>query len=109
VQQAYLTDRVLLHEGKPQEYGTQAIARDGRFEPRKLRDPDHVDERRASVGLDSLAEYLARMAAHHAPEPIRVPCPACQATIEAWPPDVGDARTATCPECGQEVTFRTAN
>ena len=26
VQQAYLTDRVLLHEGKPQEYGTQAIA-----------------------------------------------------------------------------------
>jgi len=107
-QQAYLTDRVLLHEGKPQEYGTQAIARDGRFEARKLRDPDHVDERRASVGLDSLAEYLARMAAHHAPEPIRVPCPACQATIEAWPPDVGDARTVTCPECGQEVTFRTA-
>jgi hypothetical protein len=107
-QQAYLTDRVLLHEGKPQEYGTQAIARDGRFEARKLRDPDHVDERRASVGLDSLAEYLARMAAHHAPESIRVPCPACQATIEAWPPDVGDARTVTCPECGQEVTFRTA-
>jgi hypothetical protein len=107
-QQAYLTDRVLLHEGKPQEYGTQAIARDGRFEARKLRDPDHVDERRASVGLDSLAEYLARMAAHHAPEPIRVPCPACQATIESWPPDVGDARTVTCPECGQEVTFRTA-
>lgn len=108
VQQAYLTDRVLLHEGKPQEYGTQAIARDGRFEPRKLRDPDHVDQRRASVGLDSLAEYLARMAEHHAPEPIRVPCPACQATIEAWPPDVGDTRTATCPECGQEVTFGTA-
>jgi hypothetical protein len=47
VQQAYLTDRVLLHEGKPQEYGTQAIARDGRFEPRNLRDPDHVDQRRA--------------------------------------------------------------
>jgi len=108
VQQAYLTDRVLLHEGKPQEYGTQAIARDGRFEPRKLRDPDHVDQRRASVGLGSLAEYLARMAEHHAPEPIRVPCPACQAPIEAWPPDVGDTRTATCPECGQEVTFRTA-
>jgi ABC-type glutathione transport system ATPase component len=41
----------LLHEGKPQEYGTQAIARDGRFEPRKLRDPDHVDQRRASASL----------------------------------------------------------
>jgi hypothetical protein len=67
VQQAYLTDRVLLHEGKPQEYGTQAIARDGRFEPQKLRDPDHVDQRRASVGLGPLAGYLARMAGHYGP------------------------------------------
>jgi hypothetical protein len=73
--------------------------RHGRFEPRKLRDPDHVDQRRASVGLGSLAGYLARMAEHHAPQPMRVPCPACQATIEAWPPDAGDSRTATCPEC----------
>ena len=66
-QQAYLTDRVLLHEGQPQEYGTQAIARNGRFEARKLRDPDHVDERRASVGLGPLAGYLARMADRIAP------------------------------------------
>jgi hypothetical protein len=66
-QQAYLTDRVLLHEGKPQEYGTQAIVRDGRFEPTKLRDPSQVDQRRASVGLGSLAEYLAGMAADYAP------------------------------------------
>jgi len=73
VEQAYLTDRVLLHEGKPQEYGTQAIARDGRFEPRKLRDPEHVDQRRATVGLGSLTEYLATMAEQHAPEPMRLP------------------------------------
>jgi len=108
VQQAYLTDRVLLHEGKPQEYGTQAMARDGRFEPRKLRDPDHVDQRRASIGLGSLAGYLARMAEHHVLEPMRIPCPGCQATIEAWPPDAGETRTATCPACGQTLTFRTA-
>jgi hypothetical protein len=106
VQQAYLTDRVLLHEGRPQEYGTQAIARDGRFQARKLRDPEHVDQRRAGVGLGSLAGYLARMAEHHAPEPMRVPCPACRAAIEAWPPDVGETRTAACPECGQTITFR---
>jgi hypothetical protein len=105
VQQAYLTDRVLLHEGRPQEYGTQAIAREGRFEPKKLRDPEHVDQRRASVGLGPLAEYLARMAEHHRPEPIRVPCPACQATIEAWPPDLGETRSATCPDCGQVMIF----
>ena len=109
VQQAYLTDRVLLHEGQPQEYGTQAIAREGRFVPKNLRDPDHVDERRASVGLGSLAGYLARMAEHHTPEPIRVPCPSCSATIETWPPDLGETRTATCPECGYELTLRVSS
>jgi hypothetical protein len=106
VQQAYLTDRVLLHEGNPQEYGTQAIAREGRFEARNLRDPDHVDERRASVGLGPLAGYLAQLAEHRAPEPMQVPCPACQATVEAWPPDGDEPRTAACPECGLELTFR---
>jgi hypothetical protein len=107
VQQAYLTDRVLLHEGQPQEYGTQAIARDGRFEARRLRDPDRVEERRACVGLGPLAGYLARMAEHRAPEPMRVPCGVCQAPIEVWPPDLGEPRTATCPECGLLHTFRT--
>jgi hypothetical protein len=106
VHQAYLTDRVLLHEGKPQEYGTQAIARDGRFVPRKLRDPDHVDERRACVGLGPLTDYLAGMAEHHAPEPMRVSCRACQATVEVWPPDAGETRTATCPGCGRQHAFR---
>ena len=105
-QQAYLTDRVLLHEGQPQEYGTQCIARDGRFVPKRLRDPDHVDERRARAGLGPLAGYLATMAEQHAPEPMRIPCPNCRATIEAWPPDLGETRTATCPECGLELTFR---
>lgn len=107
-EQAYLTDRVMLHEGKSQEYGTQAIARDGRYEPRKLRDPEHVDQRRASAGLGPLAEYLARMAKDRPPEPMRVPCPDCQATIEAWMPDVGETRTAACPECGRVLTFRVA-
>jgi hypothetical protein len=107
VEQAYLTDRVLLAEGKPQEYGTQAIATDGGFQPRKLRDPEHVDQRRASVGLGSLAEYMAMMAGQHAPEPMQVPCPVCSATIEAWPPDEGETSTGTCPECGLEITFGT--
>ena len=107
-QQAYLTDRVLLHEGKQQEYGTQAMARDGRFEPRNLRDPEHVDERRAIAGLSPLAGYLAMLAEHHAPEPMRVPCPACEATIEASPSGAGETRTAACPQCGEVVTFRRA-
>jgi hypothetical protein len=106
VELAYLTDRVLLHEGKPQEYGTQAIARDGRFEPRELRDPEHVDERRASVGLRPLAADLARMAERYPAEPMRVLCPACQATIEIQPPRAGETRGAACPDCGQTISLR---
>jgi len=106
VQLAYLTDRVLLHEGQPQEYGTQAIGRDGHFVPRKLRDPDHVDEQRARVGLGPLTDYLAAMTEHHEPEPMRVSCWACQATIEVWPPDAGETRAATCPGCGMQHAFR---
>ena len=106
VQRAYLTDRVLLHEGKPQEYGTQAIARDGQFVARNLRDPDHVDERRASAGRSPLAGYLARMAESHQPQPMRIPCPACRAIVEAWPPDAGETSTAACPVCGEVLTIR---
>jgi hypothetical protein len=66
---AYLTDRVLLAEGEPQEYGTQATVRDGRYVPRNLRDPGDIDERRASVGLQPLAEYLEHMAQVNGPPP----------------------------------------
>jgi hypothetical protein len=67
LQVAYLTDRVLLHEGQPQEFGTQAIGRDGKWVPRLLRDPEGVDERRARVGLGPLDEYLDDMLAHYGP------------------------------------------
>lgn len=53
---AYLTDRVLLAEGKPQRYGTQFTAGPTGWEPRPLEDPDNVDARRAEAGLPSLME-----------------------------------------------------
>jgi hypothetical protein len=46
------------------------------------------------------------MTGHHAPEPMRITCPDCAAAIEAWPPDQGESRTATCSQCGRELTFR---
>ena len=54
---AYLEDRVALHEGRPQRFGTQWIdeAVDGRARPWKLADPEHINELRASVGLGPLA------------------------------------------------------
>jgi hypothetical protein len=57
VEVAMLTDRVFIHQGKPQRYGTQ-FGNDGSgLRPGKMEDPAHVDRRRASVGLGPLAEY----------------------------------------------------
>jgi hypothetical protein len=50
---AYLEDRIAMHEGRPQRFGTQWMDNpsDGRTRPWRLADPGHVDELRASVGL----------------------------------------------------------
>lgn len=58
---AYLTDRVLLAEGKKQVYGTQVVQEGGTFNPRPLEDEGGVDKRRAAVGLPPLAEYLKQI------------------------------------------------
>ncbi|MBX7104745.1 MAG: hypothetical protein K1X57_11735 [Gemmataceae bacterium] len=55
---AYLTDRVLLAEGKKQRYGTQFILADGKCKPRPIEDEANVDKRRAEVDLQPLAAYL---------------------------------------------------
>jgi hypothetical protein len=58
---AYLTDRVLLAEGKKQVYGTQFTSIDGKLQPQPLEDEANVDQRRAEVGLPTLAEYAKKM------------------------------------------------
>jgi len=57
---ALLEDRVALAEGRHQIYGSQVSAGAPPEENyvRPLADPDHVDERRAAVGLQPLAEYV---------------------------------------------------
>lgn len=60
---AYLTDRVLLAEGKKQVYGTQFTSAGGKWEPRPLEDPANVDKRRGEVGLSPLAEYVKQLEA----------------------------------------------
>lgn len=58
---ALLLDRVLVAEGKPQIYGTQAKRfdqwkdKEPVFDP--IEDEANVDKRRAEVGLFSMAEY----------------------------------------------------
>jgi hypothetical protein len=61
---AYLTDRVLLAEGKKQRYGTQFTLVNGKCRPRPLEDEANVDKRRAAVGLPPLAEYLKESEAY---------------------------------------------
>ncbi|WP_158623946.1 DUF6624 domain-containing protein [Corallococcus llansteffanensis] len=58
---AYLTDRVLVGEGKPQRYGTQFTEKDGVMVPQPIEDAAQVDARRASMGLDTLEAYAAQM------------------------------------------------
>ncbi len=61
---AMLEDRVALGEGRRQTYGSQLRSnpKTGKYELSPLDDPDHVDERRADVGLPPLAEYLKHWA-----------------------------------------------
>lgn len=57
---AYLTDRVRMNEGRKQLYGTQMHADDGQpFAPWPIEDPDHVEARRAEMGLEPLPDYIA--------------------------------------------------
>jgi hypothetical protein len=57
---ALLEDRLALAEGRHQIYGSQVSAGATPEENyvRPLADPDHVDERRAAVGLQPLADYV---------------------------------------------------
>ncbi len=66
---AYLTDRVRMHRGEPQLYGTQyRYSPDSGLTVWEVEDPERLDERRASVGLGPHADYDADMRALYAPE-----------------------------------------
>ena len=56
---AYLTDRVRVAEGRPQVYGTQ-LQYDNRgcASPKPSEEPAQLDARRASVGLEPVAQYV---------------------------------------------------
>jgi hypothetical protein len=60
---AELEDRILMRDNKKQKYGTQAIHKNGDGYDDAIyiwpvEDVEHVDERRASVGLPSMQEYI---------------------------------------------------
>jgi hypothetical protein len=55
---AMLADRVAVHRGQPQRYGTQAKLLNGRIILEPIADSAHVDQRRAALGLLPLREYV---------------------------------------------------
>lgn len=57
---AMVEDRVRVNDGKRQLYGTQVLMKPGSktWELRPIEDEAHVDDRRAAVGFEPLAEYL---------------------------------------------------
>jgi len=60
-QPAMLEDRIRVLEGRPQRYGTQLEPDEqGNMRPCPIEDPEQADERRRAVGLEPLAERMAR-------------------------------------------------
>lgn len=71
---AYLSDRIAVFEGSEQTFGTQFDwDAAGQLSPAPTRDPESLDERRASVGLPPMAETIAQMRATAAAEGERTP------------------------------------
>lgn len=68
VNYAYLTDRVAINAGQPEEYGTQVIYEGpglGKAVPKSLRDAKNVNKRRAAIGMEPLENYLGMMTKMH--------------------------------------------
>jgi hypothetical protein len=104
---AYLTDRVLLASGEQQIYGTQMTARDGRVVACRLRDPETVDDRRASVGLGTLeAQLRGVFELYGPPSPAPLICPSCRGETEVWLPELGGQSTVECRTCHSVMTIR---
>ncbi|MGH7549961.1 MAG: DUF6624 domain-containing protein [Gemmatimonadota bacterium] len=89
---AYLDDRIRSFEGRPQRYGTQFDwDAEGRMRPLPIEDPEGIDERRSAVGLESMAERLAKMRAQTSAEGERPPADleAYRRGFEVWLLEVG--------------------
>lgn len=59
---AHILDRTELELGNPQVFGTQMEQNEetGRYEPRPMIDPEHVNERRAKKGMEPIEAQLKR-------------------------------------------------
>ena len=69
-QPAFLEDRICYFEGRPQIYGTQFEPdENGLLQPYAIADRENVNERRRSVGLNTIEERTRELRAGQEPEP----------------------------------------
>ncbi len=64
---ALMYDRVELAAGRQQLYGSQLECLNGQFDVHDLKDPEGVDARRASMGMQPLQDYLEQGRALYGP------------------------------------------
>lgn len=59
---ALLEDRIRMRKGQPQVYGSQVVTdpKTGKMKVHDIQKPEFVDQRRKSVGLGPIQEYLKR-------------------------------------------------
>jgi hypothetical protein len=61
-QLAMVEDQIRVEQGLEQTYGTEVVTGpDGVTRVYPIEDPEHVDERRAAIGLQPLEDYLTEM------------------------------------------------
>jgi len=59
---ANFTDRLLIHQGKDQVFGSNFDFKDGKLVMSKTVDPKNLDRRRAKIGLPPVSEYMKGLA-----------------------------------------------
>jgi hypothetical protein len=85
-----LLDRIRTFEGKPQVYGTSFDWDDaGQMSPLPIDDAEHVDERRAEVGLEPLADAVTRNRDRAALEPAPHDLVQRRRDTDEWAREVG--------------------
>jgi hypothetical protein len=85
-QPAMLEDRIRVFEGRPQLYGSQLKPdAQGNLQPHAIEDPESVEQRRRAVGLEPLAEILARAK----PQPLPADPERFERDYQEWLVEVG--------------------
>lgn len=83
-QAAMLEDRVRMYEGKPQIYGTQFQPdKNGELISYPIEDPEYVNDRRRTIGLNTLEERAAELRNQSAHENVSLP-PDWEEEYERW-------------------------